>query len=239
MEFAWRTAFFTEDGRPVAYYSQTIPIDSLPPHSCPTGTKRRFTARYELPFNIYRVAHSFEDAEGVTASSSWARASTLRFLGGSLALSDILLVTRTGGEECAVKRQGSRYFPNADGRCLPADKLRLYLEIYSLSLVEGSSSFEVAYSIRPKEREAGGFGGFVRRTAGVLGFRRSSEPVMLQSFQRSGVEKTAAEELAIDINALEPGDYILTATVLDHHSGERASQSKTFNKGAGKIDSGQ
>jgi GWxTD domain-containing protein len=235
--FVSRTAFFGEDGTARASYSRTIPADSLPVHALDGAGSRRFIAKYELPFDAYRVAHCFEDERGLARSLLWSHANTTRFIGASLVLSDILLHTEAAdGSGPFLERSGKRYFPNPACEFGRSEPLRLYLEIYNLDVRQGASAFDVTYSIHPVRAESPGWRKLGGRVKSALLGGAGTEPVISQSFQRIASSQAASEELAVDIGALPDGDYVLTASVRDAHSGLIATRSKSFVKLARNAD---
>lgn len=227
--FTTRSAFFTEDGEPRGYFSRTVARDSFPAQALPGGRSRHYAARYELPFDSYRVAHCVEDERGLTRALAWSGVNTLRFTGSSLVLSDILPHTLPADSAGRFVTRGERrFFSNPRRQFAHSERLRLYVEIYHLDVSEGVAAFDVTYSIFPVRPESGTWRRLTQPLVRALA--GADQAVISQSFRRTGTADTASEELDIDIDSLEPGDYEVRVSVLDNHSGKKAATSGPFAK---------
>jgi hypothetical protein len=98
------------------------------------------------------------------------------------------------------------------------------VEVYGLGVLDGATEYQVRYSIYPGRGEDPPVWLDVVRAAGdVLGFG-DEDPVISQSFTRTGTAHQAPEYIAIDIAALEPGRYELLVEVMDLNSGQHAAR---------------
>lgn len=229
--FVARTAFFDEDGRPRAYYADTLDADSLPRDAARDRRSNQLEKRYTLPFDSYCVSFCFEDERALTQSLVSAQTSTLRYLGGSLALSDILLhTTFTPATNPVIHRRHKSFSVNRRRAYTPSEKLHLYIELYNLSLSDGRCDYEVTYSIYEADTTSSRRQRIGRAINRLFPIGTPSHAIISQSFQRTGTSDVASEELAIDIHALEPGDYVLAVSAMDRIFGEWVRVSRSFVK---------
>ena len=143
--FVARTAFFDKEGRPRAYYADTLDADSLPRDAARNRRSNQWAKRYALPFDSHRVSFCFEDERSLTQSLASAGISTFRFLGGSLALSDILLHTTLASAANTVIHRGHRSFSvNPRRAYAPSETLHLYVELYNLTLSDRTGEYVLA-----------------------------------------------------------------------------------------------
>jgi GWxTD domain-containing protein len=230
-----RAAFYDSDGRPQSFHADTLAGNTFPVPPRPAWRRYEpysFLGDFELPFHIYTVAFSLEDDKALAQALLWAETNTVRFLSDDLTLSDVLLWHKPSDPELwpLIVRPGGSYIPNPRREYAHDQKLRLFFEIYNLSLPGQRSDYEIAYSIFAAERPASPWIKIGRGIKWLLQMDTAPSPVISQTFQRTGSQHQAAEELAIDIELLEPGDYVLTVEVNDKTSGDGAASSKPFTK---------
>jgi GWxTD domain-containing protein len=212
------TSWNREGGR-----ADTVWTSQLPPRSAAGRRVIEFVRRLEVPFGAYRLAYSMTDEH--TRMRALARGDTdaRRFASGGLTLSDVLLyeeLARNGKPAAgAISRGGLRMRPRIGRTYAPEDPLRSYVEVYGLHVLDGASEYEVRYSIFPaKPRDTSVWSDLIRSASDLLGFE-NSDPVISQSFTRHDTRHNAAEYIAIDIKALEPGNYELLVEVMDLNAG--------------------
>ena len=108
------------------------------------------------------------------------------------------------------------------------EPLRSYVEVYGLGMLDGESEYEVRYSIYPGEpTDKPAWAELAGAAGDVLGFG-NEDPVISQSFTRRTKAHQAAEYIAIDIAALEAGNYELLVEVMDLNSGRHAARHTGF-----------
>ena len=234
--FHTRTAVYHHDGRPYMYLADSIRTDSLDRDTTASRSGYVVVRGVSLPFDSYRVVFCLEDERRLTRSIGWADANTLRFFDSSLALSDVLLCStpRVGG--AATRREDKTLYVNPTGRYSPSEKLRVYVEVYNLGLRDARSNYEIAYTIRPADSTAGLWTSIQRGVEKALFMDRAPAPVISQTFQRTGTTDVAREEIAVGIDSLGPGGYVVTISVVDGVSGETAGVSKRFVKLGGNLN---
>ncbi len=236
-----RSAFYDEDGRPEAFYADTLAGTAFPIPAPPQWRGREsysLVRDYELPFHRYTVAFCVEDDRPLAQTLLWAEANTVKFLSSKLTLSDVLLwrAPRDAQEWPTIVRSGTSYVPNPRREYRTAEKLGLYMEIYNLSVSRLRSEFEITYSIYAAEHPSSPWVRIGRGIKRLLQMDTSSNPVISQTFQRTGTQHQVAEDLAIDIDSLAPGEYVLTVRVKDRESGDVAVESKPFTKLSERSD---
>ena len=161
----------------------------------------------------------------------WVETSTLRYIGGSLALSDILLhTTLPQPVNLVIHRGQSRFSLNPRRSFAPSETLHLYVEVYNLSVSNRRCEYEVTYSIHGADTASTRAQRIGRAFKRLLGIGAPPSAIISQSFERGGTTDATSEEIAIDIRALPPGDYVLVVSAVDRISGEEARASKSFVK---------
>jgi GWxTD domain-containing protein len=236
--FRRRTAVYLADGRPHGFHTGDLAADSLA--ECAASSPRLYTAAQEisLPFGAYRAAACLEDEQGVARSVAWSDIEAARFIGGSLVTSDLALCSRTCAEGPLILRDGRPLRVNPGARYPAGESLVAYLEAYNLTIRNGRSRYDLSYTIR-RAQAPGGIWGALKRGAQRIGLAGSlPPPAISHTFERVGTSETSAEEIAVDIGALDPGIYELTVTVIDGASGESVSVERRFVK-AGDERSGK
>lgn len=141
----------------------------------------------------------------------------LRSLHARPALSDILLaheVLRDPEVHAPLRRASFAITPNPSGRIIPGTRPVLYFELYDLGLSqEGLSDFDIEISIQTRE-EKKGIGALFQGILSAIGI--GGERRLLASTGYVTDVSTAQLSLALDLDAYDPGDYLLTVRVIDH-----------------------
>ena len=227
-----RTAFYDLTGRPESRAADTLAAQTIPPRPGPFGDNRSFVLSFELPFSDYLITFCFEDERGVSQSIHWFETSTARYLPRSLCVSDILFESTTdaGSRAPAIKRFGNTLIPNPSRAYLPTQMVETYVEIYNMGLSELVSDYDVTYSIYKASGASGRWEKVGRGIKWLLLMDTGSDPALSQTLTRTGTSYTTQERLAINIDDLDSGDYMLSITVFDKTTGERAVSSKAFTK---------
>ncbi|HXV14499.1 MAG TPA: hypothetical protein VEC56_09875, partial [Candidatus Krumholzibacteria bacterium] len=190
-----------------------------------------------------------EDPFGLSRASGRRDANAQRFVGDGLCLSDVLLVreeapARGPGPDGAIERGGRRMRPNVERQYADGERLRTYLEIYSLALATDggarTSSYDLRYAIFPARTESDpAWVDWGRRAAEWAGFGEDDEAVISQTFRREGRSHDDRETIAIDIDVLDDGRYELLVEVTDRRSGQRAVVHAPFWKETGPVADGK
>jgi hypothetical protein len=228
-----RTAFLDDHWANRAVYADTLHGDALMLPAREGEAWYRMVQKYDVPLDSVRVAFCLEDDLARTRARLDGRANAARYLTDNLVLSDILLydLPPTGSTAATIERGSKAFFPNPGGVCQQAERLRLYLEVYNLDVTRSQSQYEITYSIYEVDDRPKGWGARIRRgLRSMIGMTRPRDPVISQTLQRRGARHQADEDLAVDIDALDPGDYILQISVRDHQSGEVAERRRSFSK---------
>ena len=231
--FLVRTAFLDEEWVNTAVYADTLSGMALMLPAERGEESYRMVQQYDVPLDSVRVAFCLEDALTRARARLDGRTDAARYLTDKLVLSDILFYQEppAGGERDMIRRGGKTFYPNPGGVCRQSERLRLYLEVYNLDVTRSQSQYEITYSIYEADDRPKGWGARLRRNLrNMIGLARGRDPVISQTLQRQGARHRAEEDLAVDIGALDPGDYILQISVRDHQSGEVAEQRRSFAK---------
>ena len=101
-----------------------------------------------------------------------------------------------------------------------------YVEIYNMGLLE----YDVTYSIYTVSDASRRWEKIGRGIKWLLRLNTDPDPALSQTLTRTGTSHTAQQRLAIDIGDLDPGNYMLSITVFDKTTGDRAMSSKAFTK---------
>ncbi|MCZ6766383.1 MAG: GWxTD domain-containing protein [bacterium] len=187
---------------------------------------------HQVPFDDHNLALCIEDVDRHSRAVMRSSAQTLRLLSDSLTVSDILLYrdmpqNRT---DDVLMRGGRTFYPNPKARYASTELLRIYVEIYNIETTGLTQEYDMIYLIfeasETKSRVARFFGGLKK----LAGFESSPDPVISQTFSRSSPRGRAEELLAIDIDSLRPGKYVLRVAVHDRWTGAVAYRTKGFWK---------
>jgi GWxTD domain-containing protein len=230
--FVARTAFYDRSGRPQVRGADTLTADALPAHPGPHGNNRTVIRSFELPFDDYLVAFCFEDELGLTQSIHWSETNTVKYLPDELTVSDILfeLPHSLRQDAATFSRSGLALTPNPSRAYPPGRTVDTYVEIYNLGLSGLVSDYEVTYSIHPVKDAASRWEAIGRGLKWLVRMSSDPDPALSQTLSRTGTTYTARERLAINIDELAPGNYMLSIAVHDKTTGERAVASKVFTK---------
>ncbi|MFQ5511695.1 MAG: tetratricopeptide repeat protein [Candidatus Krumholzibacteriia bacterium] len=232
--FVTRTSFYDRDWRQTLHDEDSLAIDPVRRRSHAGDRWYYLVKNYDVPFDRHRVAFSVTDDTRRGQFLAQSETNTLTYLSDSLALSDILLYRNparedSGGYPATILRGEQRFHPNPGGAYTRPENLRLYVEIYNLLLPPGGAQYEVSYSIFDAAAHSPqGWSRIKRGLKSMMGFRPESDPVISQTLERRSFRHEASENLAIDIDALRAGEYVLTITVRDRHSGEAVERSTSF-----------
>jgi GWxTD domain-containing protein len=193
-----------------------------------------FIARdVSLPFDSYHVACAFEDEYGTARSLFKGNGDSYRFTEGGLSVSDILLQHDPLRGAGSFTRGERRFSPNPGHVYSDGQRLVIYFEIYDLRMVARRTEYEVTFHIyespdpegKPSRwRELG------RRITGIVGIGRDRNPAISQTIRRQGYGFSSAEDMIINIDALDDGRYELVVSVSDRISGERTHSASVFFK---------
>jgi GWxTD domain-containing protein len=228
-QFVLRTNVFDADWREQAAQVDTLAGSAVLRRTAAEHEALVLVRRFNLGFDSLRVASCLEDDRSRTQALMNGRTNTLKYLTDAVVMSDILLYrpASPGATTHGIERPGGWFVPNPGGAYGDVEKLRLYVEIYNLGMVESRSDYEIRYSIFAADDRAKGWAGTLKR---LMGFAVEADPVITQTFQRRGDDDVGEENLVIDIEALSPGDYMLQVSVTDRASGGSATQSRPFSK---------
>jgi len=231
--FIARTAFFDEGWQPETFDVDTLQGRIFVEHRRRDDHWFYMVQKYDVAFDSLQVAFCLEDDRARTQTVMGGETSTERYLSESLVLSDILLYQPTPKDKVIplIQRGNEVFAPNPGGIYQHPEKLRLYIEVYNLDVKESQSDYDITYSIYEADDAPKGW---VRRVARglkhMMGFRKPPEPVISQTLQRRGPRHRAEEKIAVDIDALKPGDYVLRVSARDHKSGDGAERIRGFTK---------
>jgi GWxTD domain-containing protein len=229
--FCLRGAFFDDEWRAERRFADTLWTSDLPlvgEH----GRRYFYVGRsLSLPFDSYQIACAFEDESGSARALFKSTGDSFRFAQDGLAISDILFEDPTTGRAESLTRKGRTLYPNP-GRVYADDqRLLVYFEVYGLGLAGNRSDYEVTFYIYKSPEEPPStwarIGGHI---TDLITFGSDSEPEVSQTFRRSGVDHTALEEMAINIDSLKSGRYGLVISIVDGITGDSAHISGAFFK---------
>ncbi len=194
----------------------------------------------QLPFDQYQVSCALEDPFGETRRIFKGTVTSRRFLSDSLTLSDVLVYRdqKSHPDAPSFERNGRTFVPNPGHLIEEGERLSVYFEIYNLVQYQSSSEYEVSYTIfeHPEELEEGGWLWLARGLKWLAGIEEQQTPSIIQTATRRSFETPANELMAINIDPLEAGRYILKVSVFDKFSGEVAAVSTVFTKGIWEIE---
>lgn len=189
------------------------------------------TRRLSLPFGIYHIAAALEDSLSRIQSVFRGDLGTMRFLGGSLLMSDLVLYEHPAapGRKHPLDRNGTTIVPSVYNRFDRGDKLGVYFEIYNLERFDRRAGYDVSYYIF--EAPPGGTSSWSRIRSFLRGSPRDARnepPALSQTISFAGTTATAAQSIVIDIGSLEEGRYELQVAIFDRVASERTMSSVLF-----------
>jgi GWxTD domain-containing protein len=147
--------------------------------------------------------------------------------GRSLKLSSIKLTLPDAGGSCSTVLDPIPLYRTRSALCLS-------YEVYNLQAdAEGRSRYRVSYSIRKPPPGDERTSESIRKTVAYMwssmrGEKGKDKPYIESSIEQSVRASTAADNLQIDIGALDKGVYMLVLGVEDLASGQSAAESRIF-----------
>lgn len=147
--------------------------------------------------------------------------------GRSLKLSSVRFTIPDTGGSCSTLLDPIPLYREKSALCLA-------YEVYNLQVDEnGMSRYRLSYAIRKPEPDDEQSGEGVRKTlaymwSSVKGNKGKDKPYIESSIEQSARASTAADNLQIDIGALEKGMYLLVLGVEDLTAGTTAVESRIF-----------
>lgn len=137
-----------------------------------------------------------------------------------LAMSDLLpaINIEPAATEGVFVRNGLYVQANPGRGFRKANPMYVYFEVYNLTLgSDDQTRYEIRYTLQ-KHREK------KRKRL----FRRSNDPVLSLTFERSGTDRMAFEYGSIDMQSVEAGVYDLIVTVRDTHTDATVTASQVI-----------
>jgi hypothetical protein len=244
--FIARASCFDPDWNREIAFADTVPAAWLPERDAEGGRVYSIVRRLEIPFERFYVACALEDGEALARASARSDADAARFAGDRLVMSDVLLFDEAdggnapagggtaGGVADAVERGGLRMRPRVGHRYGPGDRVHAYTEVYNLSTTGGECAYAIRFAIYPSSTGETSTWDVWRGWLSDL-FGEDGEPAVSQRFERSGNAHRVAEHIAIDIDALEPGEYELVVEVTDRATGAQAVSHTPLRKWAPRV----
>ncbi len=236
-QYVLRGILFDADWRAYVHFADTLSRTALRPVR-EADRRWLYTAReILLPFQEYRLSCVFSCISGGARAIYRGETDTSKYLRDSLTVSDILL-HRTPEEHPGIplwEREGRRFLPNPGHAYYPGEKLYAYLEIYNLSGFRSRTEYDLSYMIfeHTEAADEGGWRWLGRGLKRLIGMEKERRPTIIQTIRRSGYGNIAKEAIAINIDSLEIGRYILRVRVSDRLTGETTEAIAVFSKMSG------
>lgn len=104
--------------------------------------------------------------------------------------------------------------------------IKIYFEVYNLSLKNTRTDFTVNLSVSLPETEKKGLSWLAGKIAGL--FRKKQEAVITNTYNYDGQTVNEKIPLTVDITTLKSHDYILIVEVIDNNTGKKASSERLF-----------
>jgi hypothetical protein len=187
-----------------------------------------------LPFDEFRISLAFSDPLDRTRSIFRNVAVASRFMSESLCVSDVLLYRDSAlhSDIPQIERNGMSFIPNPEHAFAQGEKLNIYLEVYNLIPHQSSYEYDVSYMIyqKPDTTEPSGWGLLSKGLKWFAGIEEKQPPFIIQTATRMSFERPAKEIMAINIDSLQEGKYLLWVSVFDRFSGKIAETSTAFTK---------
>lgn len=150
-----------------------------------------------------------------------------KFKSDSLDLSDILLAEKINKDSLnsfPLRRRNINILPNPTYTFSKKVNLYLYYEIYNLEVNHnGLTDFDQRITVK-KANEENGLQKAINSIVGLVGINKKNEGITLSSKYQTP-DKNSQIYLQLDMNALEPGDYIIVVTISDNLSKKEVSRS--------------
>ncbi|MBD3291196.1 tetratricopeptide repeat protein [candidate division KSB1 bacterium] len=142
-----------------------------------------------------------------------------------LMMSSIELATHIepATDENVFVKNGLKVTPNPFREYYRSDPMNIYFEIYNLSKdAAGQTEFSIEYTLTSISLDRSG----LQKLIGLFtGGNKSSVTIRAD---RQGDSGTSVEFLAIDVNRYQAGEYELTVSVTDEHTGESFERTQTL-----------
>ncbi|MGD8415040.1 MAG: hypothetical protein PVF33_12455, partial [Candidatus Latescibacterota bacterium] len=229
--FYTRAAFFDGEWNAERRYADTLWTSEVP-LSRDGQTRYYYVGRkVTLPFDTYHLAYAFEDQKGNARALFKGVSDSFRFVEGELAISDILFQDPSRLHPLSFERGGKTIYPHPGRRYKNGQRLGIYFEVYGLELSRRKSDFDVTFYIyEAPEETPSRWAELGSRFADIVGLGEDRAPAVSQTFRRQGVERTAVEEILIDVDALRPGRYEMVISIHDRVADEVEQASGYFFK---------
>jgi GWxTD domain-containing protein len=229
--FHFRGACFDGEWEAEDRFADTLWTSEVP--VAREGRKRYYHVdrSVSLPFDTYHVACAFEDERGTARALLRGAGDSMRFVKGGLAVSDLLLLCPPEHRGGSFTRNGKTLYPNPGHEYEGDQRLGVYFEVYGLGVERRRSDYEVTFHIYEAPEEHPSTWAKVGRTlVDLAGFGGDRDPAVSQTIRRRGVSDTAAEEMLINVEALQAGRYQLVISIADRVTGKTAYASTEFYK---------
>lgn len=188
------------------------------------------TFRFETEPGVYRTALAIQDSVSRRIGIFEFPVTLSDYTGSALQLSDIRLASTinpadgTGG----FVRHNLKILPYPARLYPQSAPIYLYYEIYNLTPDPGGqTAFQTQVEITAKEEQRN-FALKLLSSLGSLITRSSDEKSVLLTFEDSGATTDTYKYTSIDTSDSPAGRYVLTLTVTDTRSGQRATKSREF-----------
>jgi hypothetical protein len=144
------------------------------------------------------------------------------YSGDELLISDLKLATsvRPSSVQGPFVRNRLNITPNPGRLYVRGRPVYVYYEIYNLGLDQDrKSSYEINYEITPADRE---------EPLAWSARRQEDMQTVMMTFAGEGYSAEDREYTALDTSDLPAGEYVLSVTLKDQHSGQTVSKSANF-----------
>ncbi len=233
-QYIVRGVFFDESWNEHRRFTDTLSGQDLIPSIELDRTWIYALKQFNTPFKRYRVTCALSDLRGATRGIFSGVAGSAKFFNNSLTLSDVLLFRDLKSYPAVpyIERNGNIFVPNPGHSIENGEKLNIYLEIYNLVKHAMSAEYEVSYIIFELSEvpDVGLRGLFSRGLKWITGTKEEKPPFIIQTATRRSTESPAREIMRINVDSLEPGNYLLKVRILDRYSGEVAEAATDFVK---------
>jgi GWxTD domain-containing protein len=229
--FYFRGAFFDGEWAADHRFADTLWTSEVPLASEGRARFYHIGRSVSLPFDSYHVACAFEDQFGTARALFKDTGDSFRFVKAELAVSDILFLSPPENRVLSFSRNGKALYPNPGRDYKNEQRLAVYFEVYGLGLTQRRTDYDVTFHIyEAREKLPSPWARFGRRLVDLAGFGDDRDPAVSQTIRRRGISHTAAEEMLINVDALDPGRYELAISIVDRISDETTHISAEFSK---------